>query len=378
MIGGIPATPAAPPDGGVASTGPDEERDEAAAAFGALVAQLLGAATAPSPNGPTAPPVPPTATAPMATAPMATDPIATAMASAEAAPVTAPVADLVAPANRSDASPTPTTATTATTQSSPVPTSPGDAAPVATATSATATSTSTVPPSVTPDADRPRRVDDRPPRLDGPPATTSETSIPDPTSIAPGAEPPAPLAGDGPDATVEGPAPAPPVVAPTAAPLHRAAPATTAPAAPAPPAAPAAVPVHEQVATKVRSLRLDDDGPQSVTVDLHPAELGAVRVAVTVDRGTVHVALQAEHRATAALLHHHLDDLAHVLDASGLQVGDVAADVVETWTPPPAADHGERHGLDQRPTSRHPERDAHEPRGRRAHPDPALAFDALL
>jgi hypothetical protein len=100
------------------------------------------------------------------------------------------------------------------------------------------------------------------------------------------------------------------------------------------------VPVAEQIAARVTSLELGEDGRYEMSVDLHPAELGAVAVDVVVDGGTVHVTVRADEPAATALLRDALDDLRRDLAAGGLDVGDLSARDRRT--------HDERSGHDER------------------------------
>lgn len=154
--------------------------------------------------------------------------------------------------------------------------------------------------------------------------------------------------------------------------LHRPeAPGAAAPTAPPP----VAGPVHEQVAVRLRDLRLDDGADQSLTIDLHPAELGAVTVDLRMSDGTVHVTVRAEEPAAARLLEHHLDDLGTALDAGGLEVGELRMAPPEPPAPPPSTP-GERDVLDRRRHRPDDDRPA-DPRPDR-HDGVDLAFDALL
>ena len=81
--------------------------------------------------------------------------------------------------------------------------------------------------------------------------------------------------------------------------------------------------VAEQLVAVVRPLT-DGDGTHSLTVDLHPMDLGRVRLEITVEGTTVHIAMHAEHGATSALLHESLPELHRSLDEAGLRAGRIA------------------------------------------------------
>jgi flagellar hook-length control protein FliK len=113
-------------------------------------------------------------------------------------------------------------------------------------------------------------------------------------------------------------------------------PSTHAPAAPArevlkpeivsgPGAARPATPV-EQVVKAVAPLRRLADGTHNVVLELHPAELGAVRVELSLDRGIVHLGLRADVEGTGHLLRAALPELRSQLDAAGLTSGRVSVD----------------------------------------------------
>jgi hypothetical protein len=98
-------------------------------------------------------------------------------------------------------------------------------------------------------------------------------------------------------------------------------------AAPVPvPATPAPEPraVAQQVVRAVVPLRKLPDGTHRVVLELRPAELGTVRVELSVDAGTVHVGMRADTPGTDALLHAALPEVRAQLDAAGLAAGRVA------------------------------------------------------
>jgi flagellar hook-length control protein FliK len=80
-------------------------------------------------------------------------------------------------------------------------------------------------------------------------------------------------------------------------------------------------PVMEQVVSVVEPLRQRGDGHHELTLDLHPAELGAIRVEVSIDRGTVHLSLHAEQASTGTLLHEAMPELRAALEEAGLVPG---------------------------------------------------------
>jgi flagellar hook-length control protein FliK len=65
------------------------------------------------------------------------------------------------------------------------------------------------------------------------------------------------------------------------------------------------------------------DGDHRLQVDLHPAELGAVGVDVTVHHDRVHVVLRPEHPAAAELLGQSLADLRRQLHEAGIGLADL-------------------------------------------------------
>ena len=73
-------------------------------------------------------------------------------------------------------------------------------------------------------------------------------------------------------------------------------------------------------------LRRLADGTHNVVLELHPAELGAVRVELSLDRGIVHLGLRAEVEGTGELLRAALPELRSQLDAAGLTSGRVSVD----------------------------------------------------
>jgi flagellar hook-length control protein FliK len=79
--------------------------------------------------------------------------------------------------------------------------------------------------------------------------------------------------------------------------------------------------VPDQVVSVVAPLLSRGDGRHEVTLELRPEELGAIRVEVSVEHGTVYLTLHAAGRATAALLAGALPGLRSALTEAGLTVG---------------------------------------------------------
>ena len=104
--------------------------------------------------------------------------------------------------------------------------------------------------------------------------------------------------------------------------MARPAGATAAPESfPRPPASTADV--ADRIASAVVPLHRRGDGRHEVTLDLHPDDLGAIRVELSVEHQTVHLTLHAAEPATAALLARALPDLRSALADAGLQAGHV-------------------------------------------------------
>ncbi|MFM7537324.1 MAG: flagellar hook-length control protein FliK [Acidimicrobiales bacterium] len=88
--------------------------------------------------------------------------------------------------------------------------------------------------------------------------------------------------------------------------------------------APTPAPVPEQLVDVVAPLRDRGDGSYRLAVDVHPGELGRVRLDVQVDAGTVHINLRADQPATARLLEGSLDQLRQALESSGVATGQLS------------------------------------------------------
>jgi flagellar hook-length control protein FliK len=99
--------------------------------------------------------------------------------------------------------------------------------------------------------------------------------------------------------------------------------------APAPPA-----PVAAQVAAQVFVLSQGPDATHSVTLVLHPDNLGPVHVQMTLDQGTVDLTLRGAHEHGRAALVDALPDLRRDLEAAGLSCSnlDVDRDTGGSWS----------------------------------------------
>jgi flagellar hook-length control protein FliK len=102
--------------------------------------------------------------------------------------------------------------------------------------------------------------------------------------------------------------------------------ATTAAAPPAPVAA--------QVAAQVVVLSQGPDATHSVTLVLHPDNLGPVHVKMTLDQGTVDLTMRGAHEHGRAALMAALPDLRRDLEAAGLSCSnlDVDRDTGGSWS----------------------------------------------
>ena len=118
------------------------------------------------------------------------------------------------------------------------------------------------------------------------------------------------------------------VTAATPAPTTPAAMTSTAgtPTAPAG-AMPPQVPVSGQLASAVAAMQRRGDGEYVASLDLHPAELGRVRVEIEIRAGVVNVQVAAEQAGTRGLLNDQLADLRAALEQGGMDAGqlDVAS-----------------------------------------------------
>jgi flagellar hook-length control protein FliK len=111
----------------------------------------------------------------------------------------------------------------------------------------------------------------------------------------------------------------------------------------------------EQVVKAVAPLRKLADGTHNVVLELHPAELGTVRVELSLDRGMVHLGLHADVEGTGHLLRAALPELRHQLGAAGLTAGRVAVDADQSAPRQPRPDWQADPNAQRRQGSHEPE-----------------------
>jgi len=157
-----------------------------------------------------------------------------------------------------------------------------------------------------------------------------------------------------------------------AAPVHVT---TVDPAAPTTTQAPAGAPElpHHQVMTAVSPLLRGPDGEQSLRLQLHPQDLGAVNVTVELRRGEVAIHLHAADGAAADLLRDHLPDLRQQLEDQGLRAGALQVDTGSAGS----ADQGSGRQQPVRPDLPAPGRTP-APAGPTSHPTTAPAAAGAL
>ena len=118
--------------------------------------------------------------------------------------------------------------------------------------------------------------------------------------------------------------PAPTHAAPAAAPAPPPAPAApTAASIPAAPATAPPAPVVDQLVGHVSPFIGGPEGSHEITIELAPAELGRVRLRVTLDDGVIHVRVHADDPASRRLLARSMGELRHALVDAGVRAGDL-------------------------------------------------------
>jgi len=82
-------------------------------------------------------------------------------------------------------------------------------------------------------------------------------------------------------------------------------------------------PVHQQVYTAVSPLLRGADGSYGIQLNLHPDDLGAVRVNVDVRHGEISIQMHATNPAARDALRSGLSDLRQQLEDQGLRAGSM-------------------------------------------------------
>lgn len=120
---------------------------------------------------------------------------------------------------------------------------------------------------------------------------------------------------------------------------------TAGPAAPPPP------PVTDQLVSHVSPLLDGPDGTHELTIELAPAELGRVRLEVTLDDGVLHVRLHAEDPTSRRLLAGTMGELRATLAQAGIHAGELdVGDGAHRGFGDDGPDHGDPGGqTDRRP-----------------------------
>lgn len=136
-----------------------------------------------------------------------------------------------------------------------------------------------------------------------------------------------------------------------------------------------------QLVEAIAPLRVRGNGTYDLTLELHPAELGAVRVRAVFENGTIQLHLQADSPATRDLLQDSLGGLRQALADVGLSGGELSVGTQAGWQG--SAPHGFRRQQDGAggqsvPSSTAPRTlEEFEPTGSH-HPTSATALDVLL
>jgi flagellar hook-length control protein FliK len=81
--------------------------------------------------------------------------------------------------------------------------------------------------------------------------------------------------------------------------------------------------VVDQIATQLRPVSLEVGARSALSIDLHPAELGHLRVELSLEDGVLRVALRPDSSATGDLLRRVLPELHAALEDAGLGATDV-------------------------------------------------------
>ena len=74
-------------------------------------------------------------------------------------------------------------------------------------------------------------------------------------------------------------------------------------------------------------------GGQDTTIQLHPKELGVVRIRLQMEDGQLHLSIRAEQQDTGRMLHSKLAELRQSLEGQGIKVGELAVSRGERTLP---------------------------------------------
>lgn len=91
--------------------------------------------------------------------------------------------------------------------------------------------------------------------------------------------------------------------------------------------------LSQQIVQVVAPLRTAKDGDYTLSLQLHPADLGAVTVRVEVQQGVLSVHMSAEHAHGHEVLNQSLSDLRSQLQTSGVRTGDIIVAAKQSLMP---------------------------------------------
>lgn len=89
--------------------------------------------------------------------------------------------------------------------------------------------------------------------------------------------------------------------------------------------------VHEQLVQTIAPLRSRANGTYDMTLELHPGELGAIRVRAVLQNGSVRLQLTAEHMTTHDLLKNSLAGLRNSLNDAGVNTSELSLNAHANW-----------------------------------------------
>jgi flagellar hook-length control protein FliK len=147
--------------------------------------------------------------------------------------------------------------------------------------------------------------------------------------------------------------------------------------------------VSQQIVQVVAPLRSAKNGDYTLSLQLHPADLGAVTVRVEVQQGVLSVHMSAEHAHGHDALNQSLADLRTQLQSNGVRTGDIVVAAKPSVAPQHQdPQHRNQHQQDQHQHTggRHPQEApmrndtgaARRPGDRSSHHAPSQADDDAL